>query len=182
MQKFIIAVLVIGSLAIGGYVVSLGMDNSTSNANSVVESGHSGLFTSVEELVHDWGDINISGGDVSKTFTLTNSEDEPLMLRGAMTSCMCTTAEFTLSDGSKSGAFGMHGGPEWTHLVQPGESFDVEVVFDPMAHGPEATGPITRTVNIISKPDLKAKGVQYTRIDVSGDVLSEADYQSQYES
>ena len=182
MQKIIIAVLIVGSLAIGGYIVSLGMTDSTSNANTIAETGHSGLFTSSEELVYDWGDINIMGGDVSQTFTLTNSEEEPLLLRGAMTSCMCTTAEFILKDGSKSGAFGMHGGPEWTHIVQPGESFDVTVTFDPMAHGPSATGPITRTVNVISKPDLKAKGVQYTRIDVSGDVLSEADYQAKYES
>lgn len=145
-------------------------------------SDHSGIFVSEQSLVHDWGDINIMGGEVSKTFTLRNGENVPLMLIGAVTSCMCTTGEFTLSDGSRSGEFGMHGGPEWNHLVQPGELFDVKVTFDPLAHGPEATGPITRTVNVISQPDLTAKGVQYTRIDVRGDVLSEADYQSQYES
>ena len=141
-----------------------------------------GIFTSDQPLVHSWGDINIMDGNVTKTFTLRNDEEEPLLLIGAMTSCMCTTAEFTLHDGSTSGVFGMHGGPEWSHMVQPGESFDVQVTFDPLAHGPSATGPIMRTVNVISDPDPDVQGVQYTRIDVSGDVLSEIDYQAQYES
>jgi hypothetical protein len=137
-----------------------------------------GTFTSLEPLSFDWGNINIAGGNVSKTFPLTNTENEPLLVTGAVTSCMCTTAFFTLQDGSISPVFGMQGGKNWSHEVKPGESFEVTVIYDPMAHGPTATGPITRTVNVISKPDVNGKGIVYTRIDVKGNVLSESDYQA----
>jgi len=137
-----------------------------------------GTFSSLEPLSYDWGKLNIAGGNVSKTFTLTNSEKNPLLLTGAMTSCMCTTAFFTLQDGSQSPVFGMQGGENWSHTVQPGESFEVTVIYDPMAHGPTATGPVTRTINVISKTDVNGKGVVYTRIDVKGNVLSESDYQA----
>lgn len=176
MKNFFIALLIIGSLALGGFIISLGMPEGSPEVPQEL------IFSSSDELSHNWGEINILGGDVTKTFTLTNDQKAPLVLSGAVTSCMCTTAEFTLNDGSKSGVFGMHGGPDWTHTVQPGESFDVKVTFDPLAHGPSATGPIMRTVNVISKPDLERKEVHYTRIDVSGDVLSEADYQAKYGS
>ncbi len=179
MQKALIALLVTSSLVLGAFIVSLA--NTDKGQNSLPGSGHSGVFSSTSELTHDWGDINIFGGLVTQEFTLTNTEAEPLLLTGAVTSCMCTTADITVNDGSSSGEFGMHGGPEWTHVVQPGESFDIAVTFDPMAHGPSATGPINRTVNVISKPNPKAQEVVYTRIDVRANVLSEADYQSKYE-
>ncbi|MGE3278287.1 MAG: DUF1573 domain-containing protein [Candidatus Altimarinota bacterium] len=137
-----------------------------------------GTFTSLEPLSFDWGNINIAGGNVTKTFTLRNDEKQPLLLTGAVTSCMCTTAVFNLQDGSKSPAFGMQGGEEWSYEVQPEESFEVTVIYDPMAHGPTATGQIIRTVNVISKPDVNGKGIVYTRIDVKGNVLSESDYQA----
>jgi len=176
MKNFFIALLIIGSLTLGGFIISLGMPEGSPETPQELS------FSSSEELSHDWGAINILGGDVTKTFTLTNDQKAPLVLSGAVTSCMCTTAEFQLSDGSTSPSFGMQGGDDWTYTVTPGESFDVEVTFDPLAHGPSATGPIMRTVNVIGKSDLKAKEVHYTRIDVSGDVLSEADYQAKHES
>lgn len=176
MQKILIAILFIGSIGFSAYVVSLSPNTSVTEVSPTAAS-----FSSASALTHDWGDINIAGGDVTQVFTLTNSESEPMLLSGAVTSCMCTTADFILSDASRSGEFGMHGGPDWSHMVQPGESFDVEVTFDPMAHGPTATGPINRTVNVLSKGDATDSSVVYTRIDVRGDVLSESDYLSQNE-
>ena len=32
-------------------------------------------------------------------------------------------------------------------VVKPGETADINVVFDPMFHGPQGTGPITRLVS-----------------------------------
>jgi len=152
--------------------------NACSTTQNNAASGAAGTFTSPEPLIYDWGDINIAGGNVTKTFTLRNDETQPLLLTGAVTSCMCTTAVFTLQDGSKSPSFGMQGGEEWSYEVQPEETFEVTVIFDPMAHGPNATGPIARTVNVISKSDQKKKGVLYTRIDVRGNVLSEAEFKA----
>lgn len=170
MKNIFLVLTLASSLLLGGCRV---IETASDGINP---SFHSGVFSSVTSLDHDWKEINIAGGDVEHTFTLTNNESETLLLDGAVTSCMCTTAEFKMSDGSDSGSFGMHGGPEWSYEVQPGESFDVRVIFDPMAHGPTATGPIRRTVNVISKPDPSSSSVVYTPINVSGDVLSEADF------
>ncbi len=178
MQKLLIALLVVGSLGFSAYVLSLAP---SAPAQLISEPTTVSSFSSDYDLTHDWGDIDIMGGEVQKTFVLTNTEEEPLLLSGAVSSCMCTVAEFVLADGSRSGDFGMHGGPDWSYLVEPGESFDVEVTFDPMAHGPDATGPISRTVNVISKVDESSEALAYTRIDVRGDVLSETDYQTKYE-
>jgi hypothetical protein len=178
MQKLLIGLLVVGSLSFSAYVLTL-----APSAPAVLTSQSTSVssFSSASALNHDWGDIDIMGGKVTKVFSLSNSEDEALLLSGAVSSCMCTVAEFVLDDGTRSGDFGMHGGPDWSHMIDPGESFDVEVTFDPMAHGPSATGPISRTVNVISKVDRSSETLAYTRIDVRGDVLSEADYQTKYE-
>lgn len=174
MKNLLIAVLFIGSLLFSGYILTL------SPGETVVLEDLSypeAIFASEMPLEHNWEDINIMGGKVSKDFTLKNTQDIPLYLEGAVTSCMCTTAFFTLQDGTESGAFGMHGGPNWSAVIAPGESFDVKVVFDPLAHGPEATGPIQRTVNVIGRSTPDSEGISYTRIDVRGEVLSEADFQ-----
>jgi hypothetical protein len=176
MQKILISVLVFASIAFGAYVFTL----APVGPATVVSSEQDLTFSSPTELVHDWGDINIVGGLVHKTFSLSNTTAEPIYLAGAVSSCMCTVAEFILDDGSKSGEFGMHGGPEWSNRIEPGESFDVKVTFDPMAHGPSATGPISRTVNVIGKVDSSSQSVSYTRIDVRGDVLSQDNYQLQH--
>lgn len=153
----------------------LGACGATQNNSNLLPTA--GTFTSTEPLTYDWGNIDIAGGNVSKTFTLRNDEKQPLLLTGAVTSCMCTTAFFTLQGGSQSPVFGMQGGENWSREVQPEESFEVTIVFDPMAHGPTATGPISRTVNVISKPNENEKGIVYTRIDVRGNVLSKEDFQ-----
>lgn len=134
------------------------------------------VFVSEQGLFHDWGNINIMGGNVTKSFTLTNNNPNSLLLTGAVTSCMCTSAQFTLKDNSKSPVFGMHENATWTYEVQPNESFEVNVIFDPLAHGPSATGPVQRIVNVISDPDPSVKGVTYTSLDLRGNVLPEATF------
>ncbi|MGE3279132.1 MAG: DUF1573 domain-containing protein [Candidatus Altimarinota bacterium] len=138
-------------------------------------------FSSQQSSFHDWGDIDIMGGSVSHDFILQNTTQKPLLLRGAVTSCMCTTAQVTLQDGTLSPVFGMHENEEWSYEVQPDESFQVKVVFDPLAHGPTAVGPVRRTVNIISDADPENRGITYTRLDVQGNVVSEANYQQSYD-
>lgn len=159
-------------------VFSIFLSACNATRDNTVLSPTDGTFSSLDPLVYDWGNINIAGGNVTKTFTLRNDEKQPLLLTGAVTSCMCTTAVLTLQDGSRSPVFGMQGGEDWSHEVQPEESFEVTVIYDPMAHGPTATGPIARTVNVISKPDATKKGIVYTRIDVRANVLSETEFQA----
>jgi hypothetical protein len=59
---------------------------------------------------------------------------------------MCTEAQVVIND-EKSPVFGMHSRSSWKGVVSSGESADVKVVFDPLFHGPQGTGPITRLVS-----------------------------------
>lgn len=177
-------------IIIAGALITVGC-SSNSNTNkgdaSLLELKNVGHISTAESLTHDWGNINIRGGKVSHTFKFKNDDFQNLVLKGASTSCMCTVAAVALPDGSQSPTFGMHNNPtDWAYAVKPGEDFSVKVVFDPMAHGPDATGPIQRSVFLVtsSKADgeiaqTSPKGT-VTEIKVKGDVLSKADYDTKY--
>lgn len=86
----------------------------------------------------DFGDIDIFGGKVETTYTLQNTGTEDVTIMSAQTSCMCTEGKI---DGL---TFGMHGQSDGVVVVPAGESKVLTAIFDPLAHGPEGTGPITR--------------------------------------
>ena len=69
---------------------------------------------------------------------------------------MCT--QMTIRRGGQSyGPFGMpgHGGfmPKINMVLEPGEEFEAEVVFDPAAHGPSGIGRIERSAYLNSGPN-----------------------------
>lgn len=153
--------------------------------DSAVEVTQSGEITTQESLEFDWENINIKGGLVRHDFEMENSGDQDLVLKGASTSCMCTEAELLLPNGSSSPVFGMHNNPtDWSHSIKPGEVFTVRTTFDPMAHGPLATGLVKRSVMLVTSSipnefalkDPQTSDNTVTTITVSGNVLSEDDY------
>ncbi len=95
---------------------------------------------------HDWGEIDIEGGYVEKTFQIKNTGDTDLEITNFKTSCMCTETQVSIL-GDKSPIFGMHTKSGWKGSIKPGETADINVVFDPMFHGPQGTGQITRLVS-----------------------------------
>lgn len=101
----------------------------------------------------DFGIVSMAKGKVQHAFTLTNTSDKPEIISSAETSCMCTEAMLAFADGQKHGPFGMpgHGGAHH-HMepvsVQPGETLQVETIFDPTAHGPAGVGKIARDVYV----------------------------------
>ncbi len=63
-------------------------------------SGKDNIFEGVVQLdktVHDFGDIFISDGPVSATFTVKNVSDKPLLIHNVAVSCGCTNVEWTKS-------------------------------------------------------------------------------------
>ncbi|QQR83467.1 DUF1573 domain-containing protein [Candidatus Peregrinibacteria bacterium] len=136
-------------------------------------SSPSGKVAVLESAVYDWGNLDITGGKVEHTFRLKNDSNETLWLNGAQTSCMCTTARYQLEDGSSSPQFGMHNNAQWSAAIKPNQTFQVAVTFDPMAHGPTATGPIQRSIWL----STSATDASATELKVSGTVLSQDDYQ-----
>ena len=97
----------------------------------------------------DFGTISMAKGNVETKFTLKNDGDESLTITEVITSCMCTTAEI---DGK---TFGMHGSIAAGIEIPAKTSKEMLVTFDPNAHGPTATGPITRVIDIRTNTDTK---------------------------
>lgn len=96
-----------------------------------------------------FGRVPINGGDVATQFVVTNVADRPVRLQRVYTSCGCTTASLAFSDGTEVGRFGMPGHDlptEYDRVVQPGEEFEVRVLFDPAAHGPNGIGTVSRSI------------------------------------
>lgn len=115
--------------------------------NSAVLSQGQGVTVAVDRASHDWGQIGIDNGKVQAEFILINSGSAPLQLGNIVTSCACTTAQVVIG-GKASPYFGMHTKSGWTGQVDPGQSAKLVVEFDPLFHGPQGVGQITRQTTV----------------------------------
>lgn len=102
-----------------------------------------------DKTLHDFGEISMSNGKVSTLFQVSNNTQSDIILESVTTSCMCTNA-YLVNGLEKKGPYGMpgHGGPvmKANKTIRAGETQDVEVVYDPNAHGPAGVGPVDRFV------------------------------------
>lgn len=167
------------------FALSLFVLSACSNSD-LVEIGTSGVVASESELFYDFGDINIQGGLIDHTFLFTNDSEEDLVIMNLATSCGCTSAEVVLSDGTSSPSFGMHDSTQWNQTVVAGDSFEVLVTYDPMAHGPDATGEMNRSIIMTTSSQENGRtavldpstGYAFTQMNIKGLVLSAEDYDS----
>ena len=95
-----------------------------------------------EKDFHDFGDIEIFEGKVSTDFPIKNTGKDPVDILWGKTTCMCTEGFI----GDKK--FGMHEGFTGKVTIGPGETKILKAVYDPLAHGPDATGTIKRTLTL----------------------------------
>lgn len=111
------------------------------------------LSLKTQESYYDFGAISMRGGKVPHAFKLKNEGNLPVVIAKLYTSCMCTSASLFTNEG-EIGPFGMQGHgfiPTIDRVVEPGEEFTVNVVFDPAAHGPAGIGKIERVVSLESE-------------------------------
>jgi len=100
------------------------------------------------------------------SFRFSNTTEVPIRITSLSTTCMCTKAKLVI-DGKESFLAGMPGGhggigPINPRMVlQPGQTANVLALYDPNAHGPNATGPITRSV-IVETDSLKIPKLEFT--------------------
>lgn len=136
----IIALIVIGAGVVFGF--SGGFDGQQSSDGALT----------AEPVGMNMGDIDIFGGKKFISFVLANNGDEPIEITSAYTTCMCTEAY--LDDL----VITMHT-PIYIGKIQAGGRKNVNVSFDPLAHGPDATGPVIREIifktNSLSTPEVK---------------------------
>lgn len=98
----------------------------------------------------NFGKISMAAGKVSHRYWIKNISGAPLTVTKLFTSCMCTVATLITAAG-KNGPFGMPGHspiPEFKELLAPEATAQVEVVFDPAAHGPAGVGQIDRIATL----------------------------------
>ncbi|MBI2035974.1 MAG: DUF1573 domain-containing protein [Candidatus Liptonbacteria bacterium] len=135
---------------------SIGANTGKSTRGAVTNSSAESPFV-VGEPSYDFGDISMANGKVSRIFKIKNATQGAATLTKLYTSCMCTSASLK-KDGKVLGPYGMPGHgfvPSINEPINAGEEFEIEVVFDPAAHGPAGVGPISRIVyaeNNIGKP------------------------------
>jgi len=152
MNKYIIGVIVLGVALLGYSVIS--SNQNSSNSNAVMNETSSAKITILEEP-YDFGDIDIFAGKVDTTYTLKNEGSEDVTITKASTSCMCTEGEIA------GLTFGMHGSDVKSVVIPAGGEEVVIATFDPLAHGPEGVGPITRELmlqtNSVVTPEVRLK-------------------------
>lgn len=138
---FIVVLVIAGIIGIVGTVAyNAGGEQSDSGTPKI----------EIVDSQYDFGDIKIDGGVVKHSFEIGNNGDADLKLSNISTSCMCTTAVLEV-DGEKSPEFGMHKNPAfWSKKLAPGQTASLEATFDPMAHGLDAIGPVTRGITMYS--------------------------------
>lgn len=125
-----------------------GSANGGYNGKANALNSTKGVLT-LEESSFNFGDISMAKGDVSHAFKIKNTGSESIIISKVYTSCMCTEVSF-IKGGIKKGPFGMqgHGGviPTINQTLSSGEEAQIEVVFDPAAHGPAGLGLMQRVV------------------------------------
>lgn len=144
----------IGILAIAAIVVGLifAMDaKKASNAKTVKPAYSSGILTALEND-YDFGVVSIQDGNVSHKFTLKNGSKESIIIKKISTSCICATAYLRERSGVKTGPFGISEHSDASSKtdieIEAGQTAELEVIFDPTAHGQQGIGKIKRVVSI----------------------------------
>lgn len=147
--SIIIVLVVVGILVL----ISWGKASQNSKTDEETSTSHPAKIESslvATETFYDFGTISMANGNVSKMFKVVNSSSEDIKVSSLITSCMCTSSYIVRPDGSKNGPFGMpgHGGivPKANEVIKGGESREIEVIYDPNAHGPAGVGRIERAV------------------------------------
>lgn len=99
---------------------------------------------------HDFGNVSVSGGEVSTTFVIENRGTGTLIIEKLDTSCGCTTATVTYN-GKESPRFTMEGhgtNPKrWKLKIPPGGEALLKVYYNPKVH-PDFRGVAMRYVSV----------------------------------
>ncbi len=117
-------------------------------AKPQVQASNIGKLTTSESS-WDFGTVSMAKGIVTKKFNITNTDTVPATVTKLFSSCMCTQGALWVN-GKKWGPYGMPGmGPAIPDIaaeIAPGQTAEVEITFDPAAHGPAGVGQIERQV------------------------------------
>ncbi|MDO8664590.1 MAG: DUF1573 domain-containing protein [Candidatus Liptonbacteria bacterium] len=149
-MKNTIIIIVLVSIGLLG-LMWWGAQNTTTVSSSPPEQSETVSALVASEKLYDFGTISMAKGNVTHTFAVTNPTDKDILVNNLTTSCMCTAA-YIVEGNSKIGPFGMPGmgfAPKANMLIKAGETRNIDVVYDPNAHGPAGVGPVDRLVYLV---------------------------------
>jgi hypothetical protein len=130
--------------------------NQPSEHEQIRGAGDERNILQADKESYDFGTISMKNGKVKTTFKIKNPTAETITLHKVYTTCMCTVAKLSVN-GVTEGPFGMpgHGAiPTIQQKLEPNQEADIEVEYDPNAHGPSGVGRIERSI-IIEGKDTK---------------------------
>lgn len=150
------AISVVVAIIFFGGLIWLSRSGGGTNSGAADTNSLSKGVLAAEETNFDFGTVSMAKGKVSHLYKLKNNSGDSAVVSKIYTSCMCTAATFIHGD-KKMGPFGMPGhgfAPKVNDTINSGEEADVEVVFDPAAHGPAGIGRIDRVVFVETESGL----------------------------
>lgn len=155
----VILVFVVLILAVMG-ILSVFVVNTSASPSKAIADPRGSITVSPAD--QDMGNVSMAKGIKQISYSVQNNGQEEVTLSALETSCMCTTVVFRSTEGKVSPSYGMPGhgiNPgNWSYTLKPGASGELLVDFDPNAHGPDATGPISRVISLYSTAGLKQVG------------------------
>jgi len=133
-QVKILLLAAVGVVAIGAILFFNQPSGNTQTKGTVAENN----VLQADKEMYDFGTISM----------ITNPTTEILTLNKLYTTCMCTEARLSVN-GASEGPFGMPGHgfiPSFEQRLEPNQTGEVEVIYDPSAHGPAGVGQIEREI------------------------------------
>jgi len=162
MKPYIVGVAILATtIALLAYAHSLYNPNDATTAVRATDRVSTKISVTANQ--YDFGKIDIFGGKVQTAYTLRNDGPDAVTIIDARTSCMCTEGEI---DGY---VFGMHGSSVRNIVIPSGAEKVVTATFDPLSHGPNGTGKITRELMLRTNSSESP----LVRLMFSGDVVKE---------
>lgn len=153
--KKTLAILIPILLIAGGLIFWVGKSNNSSNVST-------GAKIEVSPKEYDAGTVSMAAGVVKKDYEIKNVGTGDLKINDIWTSCHCTTAILKVA-GKESPKFGMDHAGFWSQVLAPGQTAQLEVIFDPAFHGPQGTGPAVREIYLSTNdPQNKTASVMLT--------------------
>ncbi|MEK7589867.1 MAG: DUF1573 domain-containing protein [Patescibacteria group bacterium] len=148
MNKYTIILIIFTIAVIASSVIISG--NKKSEDNKQITS-----VITVDKESYDFGEVDIFGGKVETTYIIKNEGEQDVKITSAITSCMCTEGKIGKMK------FKMHSATGGYTIIPAGGQETLTAIYDPLAHGPDGTGKITRELTIktnsITTPEITVK-------------------------
>jgi len=144
------------AIAAGVGVLGLGLIlflNQPTESNLQNGTNIDGNILQSDVQTFDFGTISMKDGNVKTSFNIKNPTAGTLELSKLYTTCMCTKARLIVN-GNSEGPFGMpgHGSiPTFRQKLEPNQDAQIEVEYDPNAHGPSGVGRVERSIIVEGK-------------------------------